>query len=271
MTPRVRNPWHSDQVVNWVSHDEIDRLKQLFVRAAGPTPWYAKRLPPMEGPGGRKLGWEMSGPVTVVDEVDRLQKYMVLGFYCWVQVLNDSRFVVWNHLGEQRQPRAVAIRLFDSSKFQTLDRPPTYRRLSREEDPVAYSGGEVSRIELPVSWEPGSHPLDVPLEMRSLPELFLLVDWRPGRNALYVVQPTLGTVAVHPVTWWNEGEFDFGYEWITRIVRDPRSGNLVGEGIRIQPFLMSEQGEFISWIGSESMRPSWGKGLIRPPWNWYRD
>ncbi len=48
--------------------------------------------------------------------------------------------------------------------------------------------------------------------------------------------------------WWNEGNFDFGYQWITRVAREPATGNLAGDEIRFEPFIMDPERELIGWV-----------------------
>ena len=39
-----------------------------------------------------------------------------------------------------------------------------------------------------------------------------------------------------PQKWFNEGNYDFGYQWITRVERNKKTGRIVGEGIRLGNF-----------------------------------
>jgi hypothetical protein len=93
----------------------------------------------------------------------------------------------------------------------------------------------------------------MPEAIRETRELFLLVNSaRPPdspRIHLWIVRPGAGTIEVLPQDWFNDRSFDFGYQWITRIARDPQSGQLVGEGIRLRPFALDESGTRIKeWL-----------------------
>jgi hypothetical protein len=50
---------------------------------------------------------------------------------------------------------------------------------------------------------------------------------------------------VPPQDWFNSGDFDFGYQWITKVVRDSNSGKIVGTGIRLKNFILDESGRQI--------------------------
>lgn len=45
-----------------------------------------------------------------------------------------------------------------------------------------------------------------------------------------------GATRVAPQDWFNQGPYDFGYQWITRMARLPDVGEIVGEGIRLGVF-----------------------------------
>jgi len=45
---------------------------------------------------------------------------------------------------------------------------------------------------------------------------------------------------VYPQDWFNHGNFDFGYQWLTRIARDTETGEITGDGIRIELFALDD-------------------------------
>jgi hypothetical protein len=45
-----------------------------------------------------------------------------------------------------------------------------------------------------------------------------------------------------PQQWWNKSDADFGYQWISRVARDALSGLIVGDGVRIDPFVLDASG-----------------------------
>jgi len=56
--------------------------------------------------------------------------------------------------------------------------------------------------------------------------------------ALAVVRPNKSTYKLYPQDWFNDAGFDHGYQWVTRVVRNPSTGQIHGEGIRIGPFVL---------------------------------
>jgi hypothetical protein len=56
--------------------------------------------------------------------------------------------------------------------------------------------------------------------------------------ALLLARPREGTARILPQDWFNAGGYDYGYQWVTRVARDPRTGRIHGDGIRIGPFVL---------------------------------
>jgi len=192
----------------------------------------------------------------LVPEGDEKPVYGALGFYCYVVGLPTHRLLIWHHVGEQRSPRAIRVSLLDTSLLQPLDKIPDFG--SESEIHTAFRGDPVAVIDLPTSLGTGVHSTVFPEELRSLSEILVLAhasppDRKPARGqswveALYILRPPEHAVEVLPLDWWNSGDFDFGYEWITQIARDPVTANFVGDGFRILPFLMERTGKFLGWF-----------------------
>ena len=78
-----------------------------------------------------------------------------------------------------------------------------------------------------------------------MPEVLLLAEGPSADDAatsIYAWHPGEGTVDVMPQTWFRQDTHDLGYQWITRVARDKRSGGLFGDGIRIAPFVLNADG-----------------------------
>jgi hypothetical protein len=67
--------------------------------------------------------------------------------------------------------------------------------------------------------------------------------------AIFVLYPHAGLIQVIPQSWFNAKDYEVGKQWITRITRDPVSHRLIGDGFRIQPFCLTEDGKQLdSWL-----------------------
>ena len=109
------------------------------------------------------------------------------------------------------------------AQIDAMRRDPAARRLAA--DPFALSPDRAAEPDVPRDEEVA----------RAAGDLLLL-------EPSLVLRPRANEYDVIPQDWWNESDADFGYQWITRVGRDPKSGRLVGDGIRIEPFKLDASG-----------------------------
>jgi len=237
-----------------ISPKEYQRILDLLKTVPGPTAWYVGTYPPVNGPSGLTLEWTRSGgwgyPVRLTPRGRTSPSFLDLGTYVYPMRLLEDRLLVWRHVGKSRSgsPRVMRLTLVDTTSLSTLGWFPERDK----DDPVSLEGGALASTDLPSEWKAGVHPFESPSEFSKIPEVWLLVDdtASPGGpfESVYRFQPREGRVEVFPLTWWNDGSFDFGYQWITKVVRDPSTELIVGEGIRLAPFQMDASCRFLRWI-----------------------
>jgi len=67
--------------------------------------------------------------------------------------------------------------------------------------------------------------------------------------AIFVLYPQAGLIEVLPQKWFTPREFKLGRQWVSRIARDPETHRLVGEGVRIGTFELTDDGrDVLRWI-----------------------
>jgi hypothetical protein len=225
----------------------------------GPSPWHlrdpAMRIFTPEG----EWTWEFfDGPT--LGGMSRLQSplgttVLLVDFYCYVQPLPDARLLVWFEIGRQdplRNP-GVHFTLIDLRALEALnDSAVIAGEMKEMKQQVRFSGGAAIHCEFTTTLDPGTHSISAPFEFHDLAETLVLADYGiPTRSsnhfdqmyrAIFAFDFEAGRVTVMPQRWFNEGNYDFGYQWIARVQRDPRTGRIVGEGVRIPPFRLDETG-----------------------------
>ena len=96
--------------------------------------------------------------------------------------------------------------------------------------------------------------LSVPEPLRGVKELSMIarrgaIGDEDAACAVFILYPHAGLVEVLPQRWFNRKEFDVGRQWITRLARDPVSHRIIGDGVRIPAFRLSEDGrELDGWL-----------------------
>lgn len=241
---------------------------EILKRTPGPTHWFTHEYPTFDGPAGLTLRWVKTGTYTwgtaLVPEGQETPRYLGLGFYCYVAKAASDRLLLWRHVGLQRRPLrwdSLRMSLFDTAELAPIGGFPD----DEKGDPVRYTTGLITTADLPTDWERGRHSFEFPEVFKAIPETIMLVSVyrQPGglEQAVYFARPAEDVVDVVALDWWNKGDYDFGYQWITKLGREPGTGKLFGTGFRIKPFVMEETGEFVHWIKPPSDSATVGKLL----------
>jgi hypothetical protein len=175
---------------------------------------------------------------------------LILDFHNYVQPLDSDTLLVWHQAGTSTGPTApIVLRIFRLS-----DLPPLEGELEelcgsmrRAGAPFLSSAAAISERGIPTTIVGRTLPLDYPDQLRHLDEILILCHSSAiadssaadrSNLALLVARPREGTYELFPQDWFNNAGLDYGYQWVTRVTRDPRTGRIHGEGIRIDPFVL---------------------------------
>jgi hypothetical protein len=215
----------------------------------GPSPWhlrlpgapciYGFRWEERNGTGGVKtLLVGPQGPVAA------------LGFQNYVKVLDYETLLLWHQQthrsGEPTNPvELLALKPREMEPLRgDLDFiaiPAGERPLLLQSAPIASAALDTTRVEEDLR-------AAFPPQLSVSDELLILCHSSAIRSdskwsadlALMVAQPQQSTYRLYPQDWFNYSNADFGYEWVTRVARNPQTGRVHGDGIRIGAFVLDE-------------------------------
>lgn len=220
---------------------EYERLLAVLDSVPGPSPWFVGTYLPMEGPNGSKLKWKDLGTMYcgLVPESDS-PLLLALGGYNYPKKLSDNRLLIWH----APMRRDVQLTVIDTNLLRPLE--------GKDDRPLRVDDNAiVTAVNLPYNWSVGAHDIVFPEPLKELYEILLMVN-NPAAgywdDFVYSVQPSRGHVDVYEPGWYNKGGFDRSYVWITRLARDDETRKIVGEGVRIPPFLMNEKCELEGYL-----------------------
>ena len=239
--------------------------------APGPSPWYLRRpgltLPSARGPlRWRDLGAGGAGAGKSVLTDAGGAALLVVDFHCYVRPLTAPRFLIWHPEGggggaENTASTSVRFRVFDADELTPItDIDAAVAAMRPTGQIVAHRGREIASAVVPTSIPDGRNHVAFPDALHELNELLVLAHSTSGavqsnyhdqmHLRLWVIRPREGIVDVIPQDWFNNGNFDFGYQWVTRVARDPKTGRIVGEGVRLPAaFILSRNCRRVSrWL-----------------------
>jgi hypothetical protein len=222
----------------------------LFDDVPGPSPWCLlpttrtvtgfcwRSAGETELAVGKTLLVGANGPVGILD----FQNYALM--------LDTSSLLIWHQKQADSGP-SHPVRLFViqpgrlSPLGENLD--CLYEKMKGDQAPIMLGGTPLAEMHLETQDHSKEERASFPEQLHSVDELLILcecsginptVKLDRGNLALLVARPRRGTYRLYPQDWYNSGVFDRSYSWVTRVVRNPRTGQVHGEGVRMPPFIL---------------------------------
>lgn len=176
--------------------------------------------------------------------------------YCYVLPMGGSTILIWYEMSS-RDTRAgnhktMMFRIIDVDRLRIIeDIPAVCDRLRSHDEHVSLESGDRACQAISTSLTDGQHRISFPSPFQQLNELLVLAHSTAPPPAerhllmhlrIWAIQPAAGTIEVIPQDWYNDSDIDFGYQWVTRLARDPHSRRIIGEGFRIDPFELDDSG-----------------------------
>jgi hypothetical protein len=226
-----------------------DVSEALGRKCVGPAPWYWETFPSLGEPYEWRFvpqgqsSYPNGNPVLFRRETTAASHevtYPVLVARIYTRVLrpNESHVLLW---GPRRRDGDMLIETFAINDLGAIADAATVER-----EPLWTAGAAATNhITIPQRLPAGRASDRYVADVGSAFEVLLLAEGPAHREAatsIYVWQPATGAIDVIPLTWFREDTNDLGYEWITRVMRDPSTGHIFGDGIRVAPFELDAQG-----------------------------
>lgn len=237
-------------------------------KVPGPSPWYLLSAKPKLSSKYGTLSWQEAGKKErmigkVVLKTQRHEPLAIFDFYCYVLNLSRNHFLVWywneDQLMKIKIP-SVEIMIINTDKLKKLnDVQKACDEMKKNNKKIHFSPEAIKRsISIPGNLKFGVNKITIPDEFKEINELLILgestlIKRKPFHDynniAIYALRPKMNNVEIIPQDWFNYGNYDFGYQWITRVARDPLTHTIFGEGIRLGQFVLDSTGRKLRlWI-----------------------
>ena len=185
------------------------------------------------------------------------QPVLALGYYARPFCIPNGLLGIW-------APRihSIAIWAFDPEELKEIE----WNRLDgmqvdRAGTPghdVLVNGNPIAELRAGASLAPGVREFKSHQAFADLDSLLTVADYARSLSdahcAIYDFRFSADTMVVYPQEWFNNRDYDIGYQWITRVARHPTSSRFIGDGFRIGTFELSDDGCHLArWLrGSRS-------------------
>ena len=234
----------------------------------GPSPWYLKASGAgIDTPEGL-WRWEFYDDAAIAG-LSRLlsphgETVLFIDFNCYVQSLGDGRLLVGFESTRSAQggceaPDIKFIIVVLAALTPVTDHEKMALEVRKNKERIRFQGGLPSTYEFSTVVQEGVQSICSPAEFGKLQEILVLADfgpkdeasnnWDSMYRAIFAFDFREQQVTVLPQKWFNTGSYDFGYQWITRVQREPATNQIVGEGIRLGNFRLDSSGTQIEeWL-----------------------
>jgi hypothetical protein len=234
----------------------LERARQLLVKAPGPAPWYLEKCAPAFESRWGQLTWTHVNGVSVLQDPDGKAR-LILGIYAFIIGLAPRRLLIWHQPWKGTHDGTAIVGHVDFRVINTdhldviTDVDQAAAILKKRHLPmIELTPSTESRqpvLSIPIGSGGGAASVGMPDELNGMAELLFFVHVEGTQ--LWALNPKLRMLEVMPQDWFNNGDFDFGYQWPTRAARDELTRAIVGDGIRIGTFVLDRSGRNIStWL-----------------------
>jgi hypothetical protein len=216
----------------------------------GPLPWYGRTSGCRVYALSVELEWiysdEICGSLLVERSNSRQPSasgcvFGVAKSYTYVKNLPGGRFTLWWQERLRSAMGDVQFRVYDANELGPLD---NWRDAWEGRSKNLIGAPETASFSLPSTLQDGINRVCLPAEFTGCQETLVLVNRAASGIdiCIWSIDSLNQTICVLPQKWWNQGNRDFGYEWITRVAREQGSGVIVGDGIRMGQFVLDCSG-----------------------------
>ena len=252
----------------------LKEIQNFLSDVPGPSPWYLANLgPDIEG---YKTEWLDGEKFTKLKRTGKQNKSytgktvllindkprLILDFQCYVQKTAENNLLIWYEQTDDKNTEKLEIKilLIDINKLSDIDDPDKISEKLNQNNKVGYIGNLISEFSIDKKLEFGTHEIQVPFDLKEIDEFLILAKsvsngqesnyWDKMSLALYVVNFKKHTVKIVPQDWFNKGNFDFMYQWPTRVKRETKTNRIFGDGFRIGAFKLTKDNRQIKkWYG----------------------
>ncbi len=222
----------------------------------GPSPWYLSFPASAVTRDGKALEWRPAGEGNDSPGKSLLTApdgtiLAIADFQCHVKALEHDRFLVWwaeEHGEGPLLERLIQLRIYETRLLPPIDDISGALSALGGHSRFHARDGISSAATISAALADGEHQLELPPAFSSLGDVSLLVhSTADGRREnhfdqmhlrIWLLDTKRGTLSIIPQDWFNEGPYDFTYQWVTRVAWDSASGRIVGEGIRLGLFAL---------------------------------
>jgi hypothetical protein len=224
------------------------------------APWYFAKDKPRLSKNNNQLKWrkidkvgEKNVSVTVLTD-DKDSCYGIVDMYSYLLPARDGKsFLMWCRTLDKvfgLQPINIFYYEVDNLKaFDDTDKE--ILKMKERKQPFHFSIEPTAKVKFEFNPTEDAMKIDFPDEFKKFGEFIFITELQNlynnpdtgnyWHNTVFLcIKSDTGWIFSYPQDWFNKSDCDFGYQWITRAVRNPITKAIHGQGIRLSDFILDE-------------------------------
>lgn len=229
--------------------------EKLIDKAAYLIPWYLQKDRPILFKNNQQLNFKSESETITLNDSQK-NCYGVIEIYSYILPSDDSQsFLIWSRSLEKNigfQTITLQHYTTDSlTMFANKDKAIADTKKRK----LHFQFNCMPTAESSFKFNPNNseQKVDIPDEFKKFKQVLLITEldnlyFNPNpdnfwhNTTILDLQFDTGWIFNYPQDWFNKGDADFGYQWITRAIRNPKTNLIEGQGIRISDFVLDETG-----------------------------
>jgi len=227
---------------------------EVLSGAPGPSPWYLRwDSPKLDGFKWKEPDDEPEKKGRMLLLNSKGNAVAVINMYTYTMALDEHSVLIWRQQYATKPADTIQFEVVNLMSLpEIFDLQDAYKSMGdyRSGQYVFYQGQSSLRFKVRTNLTLRKQSYDFPGALSKLDELLVLAsltgeaaaDYRESAvtMSIFALRPASNSIEIYPQDWFNTGGLDYGYQWVTRVAREPKSGKIYGEGFRISPFVLDE-------------------------------
>jgi len=229
--------------------------EKLIDKAAYLTPWYLHKDRPILFKDKQQLNFKSESETITLNDSQQ-NCYGVIEIYSYILPSDDNQsFLIWSRSLEKKIGlQTITLQYYTTDSLIKFDNKDE-AIVDTKNRKLPFQFNCMPSAEFSFNFNPNNseQKVDFPKELKKFKQVLLITEldnlyFNPNpdnfwhNTTILELQFETGWIFNYPQDWFNKGNTDFGYQWITRAIRNPKTNLIEGQGIRISDFVLDETG-----------------------------
>jgi len=233
--------------------EEQSASEKLIDKAPYLTPWYLQKDRPILFKDGQQLNFKSERETITLND-NQKNCYGIIEIYSYILPSDDNQsFLIWSRSLEKNIGlQTITLQYYRTEELRTFSNKDK-AIADTKKNKLHFQFNCTPRAEFSFEFNPNNseQKVDFPEDFKKFKQVLLITEldnlyYNPNpdnfwhNTTILDLQFDIGWIFNYPQDWFNKSNADFGYQWITRVIRNPKTNLIEGQGIRISDFVLDE-------------------------------